>query len=380
MRVQKIESTDASKISYTIITENFVPFQPAEQYLVWLESTGKSPNTVRSYAFHLTVFLNYLNSKRGVWNEINTETLIDYVRFLQTPTPNELSAKTYNVIKFPNLKEQTPHRAASTVNVMIAAVVSFYEFQSRLGTSPNLNIYQSSGNRRHSAYKPFLHHISKRFPSLKNTLKLKKSKIIPKTISNEDFQTLVTACDRIRDKFLLCLLFEGGLRIGQALGLRHEDIKSFDNEVTIVPRNNNVNFARAKSLDSYTVHISKSVMELYTDYLINELEDIESDYVFVNLWAEPIGRAMRYPAIIDLFKRLEKNTGIKIHPHMLRHTHATNFIRAGGGMAIAQRRLGHKSIQTTQDIYTHVTDEDMRREYDKYQEKIQNEKTNNKEK
>ena len=48
-------------------------------------------------------------------------------------------------------------------------------------------------------------------------------------------QQLVSACNLRRDKFLICLLYETGMRIGQALGLRHSDIRSWDNEIDIVP-------------------------------------------------------------------------------------------------------------------------------------------------
>lgn len=54
---------------------------------------------------------------------------------------------------------------------------------------------------------------------------------------------LVEACEHLRDRFLLVLLAETGMRIGQALGLRHADFVSHRKEVRIVPRRDNANGA-----------------------------------------------------------------------------------------------------------------------------------------
>jgi integrase/recombinase XerD len=54
------------------------------------------------------------------------------------------------------------------------------------------------------------------------------------------------ACDRLRDRFLFALLHDSGVRIGEALGLRHEDIVAAEREIRVVPRLN-ANRARSKS-------------------------------------------------------------------------------------------------------------------------------------
>jgi integrase len=107
-------------------------------------------------------------------------------------------------------------------------------------------------------------------------------------------------------------------------------------------------------------------MGLYTDYLLEEFGEVESDYVFVNLWDGAIGHPMRYGAIADLFRRLSKKTGINAHPHMLRHTHATDLIREGWDAAHVQKRLGHANVQTVLNTYIHLTDEDMKEAYKDY--------------
>ena len=104
---------------------------------------------------------------------------------------------------------------------------------------------------------------------------------------------LVEACQHLRDRFLVVLLAETGMRIGQALGLRHADFISHRRELRIVPRPDNANGARAKTSEVTTIPISAGLVRLYTAYMFDEYGETDSDYVFVNLSA-PRG-ALTYP-------------------------------------------------------------------------------------
>jgi integrase/recombinase XerD len=255
-------------------------------------------------------------------------------------------------------------RSEATVNLILAAVSAFYEYQERLGVtgaSPMSNA--SAGARR--PYKAFLHHASKNRPGRSRSLKLTTPKRISRTLTAEQVQELIDACRRRRDRFLVYLLCQTGMRIGQALGLRHEDVRSYDNEIEITPRIN-ANGARTKARDPYVVHVSKPLTELYADYLIHEHPATGSDYVFVNCWAGRPGRPMAYATVIDLFRRLSKKTGIKVRPHLLRHTHARDLIRSGMDTAYVQKRLGHAQIQTTITTYAHLADDDLQAAYNAY--------------
>ncbi len=113
------------------------------------------------------------------------------------------------------------------------------------------------------------------------------------------------------------------------------------------------------------------MLELYITYLVEDLDGLAvdhlPDYVFVNLWSGDVGRPMTYAAARSLFARLErrvaKAAGVSVHitPHMLRHTRATAWIRDDKlPTSTVARLLGHKSVQTTDAIYTHLADEDVR--------------------
>ena len=108
-------------------------------------------------------------------------------------------------------------------------------------------------------------------------------------------------------------------------------------------------------------------MELYADYLAHEYQEATHDYVFVNWWGGRIGAPMTYPTVIDLFRKLSARTGLHATPHMFRHTHATDLLRAGWDRAYVQRRLGHAQIQTTVNTYAHLSSGDLGSMFARYQ-------------
>jgi integrase/recombinase XerD len=360
VKVQRVQLSEY-QFTWMVLGEDFLPVEPIEEFLSYLRNLERSPNTVKAYSFHLKLYWEFLDSRALDWTAVSIVELADFMTWLRCPSPDGVVS----------IQEQEAKRTETTVNAILTSVCMLYDFHERNGTVPHIPLYRSQvipGRR----YKGFLHHITKGKPVRTRLLKLKVPRRAPKTLASDDVQQLVAACHRARDKFLLCLLHETGMRIGQALGLRHEDIQSWDNQIQIIYRDDNSNGARAKSHDTNILHVSKELMGLYSQYLQNELmevlKDDFSDYVFVNLWDGRIGEPMTYNTVMELFRRLKRKTGIAVHPHLFRHTHATDLICEGMEMAYVQKRLGHASIQTTINTYVHVSNEDMKQEYQKYLE------------
>ncbi len=366
MKVQRVQLQEQHKVTWLVLGEDYLPIQPIEEFLTYLRNLERSPNTVKAYAHHLKLYWEFLQGSQLGWKTISLTQLANFVAWLRNPQVGVIS-----------LQEQKAKRTEATVNVIITAVYMFYDFHERTSEVADIPLYgsQIQLNRR---YKSFLHHINKSKPVRSRLIKLKESKHLPKILTQEQVKVLIDACHRLRNKFLICLLYESGLRIGQALGLRHEDVRSVDNLLKIVPRDNNPNGVRTKSRDIFQVDVSKELMEFYSDYLLNEFDETNSDFVFVNLWDGVIGRPMTYGAVLDLFRRLSLKVGFTVRPHMLRHTHATNLIREGWDAAHVQKRLGHRQVQTVLNTYTHLSNEDMKQAYKDYlnkQGRAENENT-----
>ena len=103
------------------------------------------------------------------------------------------------------------------------------------------------------------------------------------------------------------------------------------------------------------------MLRLYADYLHTEYGDLDSDYVFVNLWGGGYGRPWTYAAVYDLVLRLRRDTGVEFDPHWFRHSYATRLLRKATPIEVVSALLGHASITTTIDIYGHLSVEDARK-------------------
>jgi DNA-binding CsgD family transcriptional regulator len=144
-----------------------------------------------------------------------------------------------------------PHCSAGGVNRKLSALTSFCGFHARHGVELSrllITLQPTTGRGRGAAtsYRPFLHHVSKRGGERRRTIKLKAPKYLPKVLTVQQVQAILDACEHLRDRLLFALMLDTGARVGEALGLRHEDIAIADKTITITPRDND-NRARAKT-------------------------------------------------------------------------------------------------------------------------------------
>ena len=358
MKVQRIKLPSNGQITWILLGDDYLPINPVNNYLRYLEALERSSNTVQNYAHHLKLFWQYIHHKCLDWKEVGESDLADFILWLRSPDPRVIS-----------IEPQSAKRTERTINTILSVIFSFYEFHQRNGTVKAIDAYRyiNSPNRK---YKPLLYEMTKNKAVKTKLLKLKEPKTFPGTLTTEQVQQLVDSCDNLRNKFLIKLLFETGIRIGEALGLRHEDIDSVagKNEIHIIPRQDNINDAKVKSKTERIVQVSGNLMRLYSRYIIDEYPDVDSDYVFVNIWKGEAGQPMNYSTVRGLFKSLKNRTNIDVHAHLLRHSHATELIRSGMDMPYVQKRLGHSSIQTTVNTYVHLADDDMKEAYKAYLE------------
>lgn len=355
MKVQKVLVEDKPYPLYILLDKNFEVVEPVKRFIKYLDNTGKAPNTIKTYSYHLKLFYEFMGQRRIELDVLQFEELASFVGWLRNPTGD---------VKVIDLKPKKAKREETSVNSILNAVISFLEYLNR---TEDFKAIDMSKEARGRSFKGFLHHINKGKSYKKNVLKLRVKKKLVKALEHEQVKAILDACHTKRDKLLIMLMYEGGLRIGEVLSLRIEDISTWDNKIHITPRDHNENGAYIKLKKERTIDVSKELMGLYTDYLVHEYgEDLEHDYIFINLKNTYFGHPLKYQSVLDLIRRLVKRTGITFTAHMLRHTHATELIRSGWDAAYVQKRLGHAHVQTTIDIYVHLSDQDMKNEYKKY--------------
>lgn len=324
------------------------PVAPIESFLAWLTHIERSPNTVRAYALDLKTYWTFLEATGTPWDHPTLERLGQFTAWLRQPADNVVV-----------LASGRPRRSTRTVNRMLTAVFGFYDFHARHGVEFAKVLMDQTRSGRGS-YKPFLHGIARAQPRGR-VGRLREGRRLPATLTLAQVETVIRAQQRLRDRFLFALLFGTGMRIGQALGLRHEDFVTQERRIEIVAREDNANGARGKRGQG-SVPVSGELVRCYSDYMHDEYGDLDSDYVFVNLWGGRVGRAMTYANVNEIVTRTRARVGFHFTAHMLRHTYATLARRGGVPMEVISTLLTHTSVQTTTDIYVHSTAEDLRGE------------------
>jgi integrase/recombinase XerD len=336
--------------SWTVLGDDDVPVVAVDRFLAYLTDIGRSPNTVKAYAHDMKDLWQFLGLRGLDWREARLEDIAEFVAWLQLPA----AGRAGEVAVLPS---SVPEVGVATVNRKLAAVSSFYAHQARNGDGPGdlLAVWRAGGR---GGWKPFLHHVSRGKPYRGRAITLKAPRKLPRILTVAEAQAVLDACTRLRDRFFFALMHETGCRAGEVLGLRHEDIAAAEQEVSVVSREN-ANGARAKS-GGRTVPVGPELIRLYADYLHGEYGGIDSDYVFVNIWAGPKGQAWAYPAAYDLVMRLRARTGLDFDPHWFRHTAATRWLRDGVSVEVVSKLLGHSSVTVTSAVYGHLTAQDAR--------------------
>jgi integrase/recombinase XerD len=375
---------------YYLIDGNYDFIPDAKEFLDWKAATNRAPATMKAYCSRLLWYYRFLWQHDLRVLEATPATLTEFVIWLCNPYRDSATVSPIH---------QASPLSASSVNLILQVVGAFYRFLVRRGrVSESPVCYVDVPRGKWLTERDLLAHTRRGQAVVQRMeLKLKEpSRLLP-TVSEQEFQTFIDSIHMgqdpngdppgFRDRLLCLMLKEGGFRIGEILGLRMEDLEFGKQGVHVRFRSDNENGARAKAgygRDRF-VHLPTDILGLLDIYLTEVW--IEATPATTHLWIvlnkraksregdSTYGAALTVATVEKMFQYYSQRSGIKLHPHVLRHTHATALVRSylRDGEAVdwkfIQERLGHASVVTTMQTYTHLTNEDRKWAYDRYQER-----------
>ena len=164
---------------------------------------------------------------------------------------------------------------------------------------------------------------------------------LPQTLSLEEIEKLIDTAENIRNKAIIALVYSSGLRAGEVVRLAPGDIYMSTMQVHV--RN-------SKNRGDHWTILSERTLDLLKQYWRSY--PVPRDYLFVTL--KNPHNPLHVGGVEIMMKRIGKEAGIKLHPHMLRHSFATHLIENHTDREYVQAMLGHRSPNSTQ-VYIHVS-------------------------
>ena len=194
------------------------------------------------------------------------------------------------------------------------------------------------------------------------TIKAPKiSKTLPKYLTKEEINKLLdinlnTSLD-YRNKAMLELLYATGIRVSELISLKINNIHLEEDLIRVIGKGNK---ERLSPISTLAEKYLKIYLEEHRPKLLKQKK---SEFVFINTFGNPISRQGFFKNLKKIAK--EQNIEKEISPHTLRHSYATHLLSNGADLRIIQELLGHSDISTT-EIYTHVINEKITKDYENH--------------
>ena len=201
---------------------------------------------------------------------------------------------------------------------------------------------------------------------------------LPKFLSEEDVERLLVHASREtspegkRDWAMLELLYATGLRVSELVSLNTVDVNLQEGYVRCMGKGSRERIAyiypRAVDVlgtylnDARPLLIPQSARSAASTDSAKSAARRQEKALFVNQRGDRLTRQWVWSVLKACARRA--SIGKPITPHILRHSFATHMLRGGASLRHVQQLLGHSSITTTQ-VYTHLTDDHVRSEYER---------------
>lgn len=275
-------------------------------------------------------FKNYLELERNYSNNTSLSYVKDVTLFSDFIKKDLLLVDKKDIEKY----IRSLNKSSKTISHVISSLKSFYNYYMRMG-----NI---KSNPTDEIDRP---KIEKKIPEF---LTLEEVSSLLNFEVNNEFEA--------RNKAILELLYSSGLRISELTSLELSNIDLDECLVRVMGKGSK---ERIVPLGNYAIDALKDYIYFYRPMLNKN----NSSYVFLNNRGGVLSRQFIFKVIKEecIKKGIRKN----VSPHTLRHTFATHLLKNGADLRIIQELLGHENLSTTQ-IYTHLTNDKLKHDYEDY--------------
>ncbi len=371
MRVQKVHHN--AEYDFTLLDDEGLAIPLVSNFLSYLRARSCSPNTLCAYAHDLQHFYRFLKGASIQIQDFTPRQTLDFLQYLRA-VPSRGKARTPPAagIDCGAAPQLIPQLAPTTVNRVLAAVSTFYEYIILTdvvseGENPLRKIPDIATARVVPRYTPFLSLTTKQRP-VRRVVRVRTAQRLPRPLTDEQVTKLFGTLSRRRDQAIFLLMLQGGLRPGEVLNLHLEDVQYGRRRVSVRYRTDHPKGARTKSSVERVVDLHEpETLATVSAYMLHERpSDTSETHLFLvggggKKRHEPLG----YAALVKLFRRQCERLGFHepwITPHALRHTHATRMWESGMRELTLQKRLGHASPESIR-MYTRVSDAAMLEDY-----------------
>jgi site-specific recombinase XerD len=180
-----------------------------------------------------------------------------------------------------------------------------------------------------------------------------------KFLTRDQLEKLLQSPEDPRDKAILEVLFSTGLRVSELVKLDRDKVRLKEQEFAISGKGGRIR----------VVFLSDRARFWLSEYLLSR-KDTDNAVFIRRSGKKDAPMRLSARSVQRIVERYVKESGlsIKITPHGIRHTFATDLLSAGADLRAIQELLGHKSVATTQ-IYTHFTNPQLREIHQRFHRK-----------
>lgn len=325
------------KYYYILDNDTFQLVLLPTKYLKYKVDVERSPNTVKRFALSLSYYLQYLSETELELAEVSRlgfeEQSKHFVQFLYWLKEGR-HVDTKRIGKTRN----------ATCNAYLRDVFGFFLYLAnneyckplRVLSYDQITVPNAVGVKR-----------TIRSNSFKGYLKEEERNV--RAAEEAEFIKVLHACTNTRDQLLLLMLAETGFRIGELLGVDYTRDIDYENQtVKIYFRDDNENDARAKNAEERKARLSHDTFEFLLYYISEYRKLLQyQTMLFINIAGDTAGKPMPVQNVYDMLGRMQKKTGIKLTPHMLRRYYARSRWNDGWSLELVSQALGHKHLDTT---------------------------------